>query len=90
MKSKTVQANHASYMSKALRKVIMRRSYLEGKYNKTRDPELGRLYRKQRNFCNRLHKKERKKYHTRLDIRKVTFFRCSKKPWGCGKFIHLK
>ena len=90
MKSKAVQANHASYMSKALRKAIMGRSYLEGKYYKTRDPEMGRLYRKQRNFSSRLDKKERKKYHTRLDIRKVTFFRCSKKPWGCGKFIHLK
>ena len=90
-----------------------------------------RLYRKQKNFCRRLYKKGRKKYYTRLDIRKVTdnkkfwktmkpfltdkginsdkitliendkvldedgevaeiFFRCSKKPWGCGKFIHFK
>ena len=47
IKSKTVRANHAPYMSKALRKAIMRRSYLEGKYYKTRDPEMGRLYRKQ-------------------------------------------
>ena len=59
-------------MSKTLRKAIMRRSYLEGKYYKTGDPEMGRLYRKQRNFCSRLYKKERKKYYTRLDIRKVT------------------
>ena len=53
MKSQAVQANHASYMSKALRKVIMRKSYLDGKYYKTRDPEMGMLYRKQRNFCSR-------------------------------------
>ena len=58
-------------MSKALRKAIMRRSYLEGKYYKTKDP-MGRLKRKQKKFCSRLYKKERKKYYTRLDIRKVT------------------
>ena len=91
MKSKTVRANHAPYMSKALRKAIMRRSYLEGKYYKIRDPEMGRLYRKQRNFCSRLYKKERKKYYTRLDIGKVIDnrnFRKTMKPFLTGKGIN--
>ena len=89
MKSKTGRANHAPYM--ALWKTIMRRSYLEGKYYKTGDTEMGRLYRKQRNFFSRLYKKERKKYYTRLDIRKVTDnkkFWKTMKPFLTGKGIN--
>ena len=33
-KNKILRANHSSYMSKTLRKAIMRRSYLENKYLK--------------------------------------------------------
>ena len=80
MKSKTVRANRAPYMAKALREAIMRRSYLEGKYYKTGDPEMGRLYRKQSNFCTRLYKKERKKYYTR--------FWKTMKPFLTGKGIN--
>ena len=32
LKKKILRANHSSYMSKTLRKAIMRRSYLEKKY----------------------------------------------------------
>ena len=60
----------------------MRRFYLEGKHYKTRDPEMGRFYRRQTNFCSRLYKKERKKYYTRLDIREVTD---NKKFWKTMK-----
>ena len=82
IKSKTVRANHAPYMSKVLRKAIMRRSYLESKYYKTGDQEMGRLYRKQKNFCSRLYKKERKKYYAKLDIKKITD---NKKFWKTMK-----
>ena len=34
LKKKILRANHSSYMSKTLRKAIMRRSYLENKYLK--------------------------------------------------------
>ena len=34
LKKKILRANHSSYMSKTLRKAIMRRSYLEKKYLK--------------------------------------------------------
>ena len=34
LKKKMLRANHSSYMSKTLRKAIMRRSYLENKYLK--------------------------------------------------------
>ena len=32
LKKKMLRANHSSYMSKTLRKAIMRRSYLDKKY----------------------------------------------------------
>ena len=34
LKMKILRTNHSSYMSKTLRKAIMRRSYLENKYLK--------------------------------------------------------
>ena len=34
IKKKTVRANHATYMTKALRKAVMKRSELESKYFK--------------------------------------------------------
>ena len=34
LKKKILRVNHSSYMSKTLRKAIMRRSYLEKKYFK--------------------------------------------------------
>ena len=48
VKNKTVRANHAPYMTKALRSAIMRRSNLERKFVKTRDPEIARLHKKQK------------------------------------------
>ena len=44
IKNKTICANHVPYMSKALRKAIMRRSNLENKYHKNRTPENKLLY----------------------------------------------
>ena len=52
---------------------------------------MGRLYRKKNNFCSRLYKKERKKYYTRLAIRKVTdnkYFWKTMKPFLTDKGIN--
>ena len=57
-----MRANHASYVSKALRKAIMRRSYLEKAYFKDRIENSLRAFKKQKKFCSRLYKKERKKF----------------------------
>ena len=46
-------------MPKTLRKAIMGRSYLEKKYLKKADKYL-RAYKKQKNYCSRFYKKERK------------------------------
>ena len=61
-----LRANHVPYMTKALRKPIMKRSELENKYVRNKTNE------KQRNFCSKLYKKERKKYYEMLDLKNVT------------------
>ena len=65
LKKKLLRANHASYVSKALRKAITRRSYLKKVYFKNRienslKTAQKRAFKKQKNFCSRLYKKERK------------------------------
>ena len=72
IKTKTLRANHAPYITKALRKAIMRRSQLESKYLKNRTEENKKLYKKQRNFCSRLYKKEKKNYYSNLNLKDVT------------------
>ena len=71
-----------SLMTKALRKAIATRSRLENRYHKDKMGESLRNYRKQKNFCSRLYKKERKKYYSSLDVKKVTD---NKKFWKTMK-----
>ena len=53
-----LKANHAPYIAKAVRKAIMKRSYLENLYFKKRTPEAMKKYKKQKNFYSKLYKKE--------------------------------
>ena len=63
LKSKLLRANHASHISKPLRKAIMKRSYLENLYFKRRtDHSLRNLKKKKKSYCSRLYKKERKNF----------------------------
>ena len=82
LKKKLVRANEVPYMTRALRKAIANRSRLENQYYKYKTYESLRVYKKQKNFCSRLYKKERKKYYTNLDIKKITD---SKKFWKTTK-----
>ena len=82
IKNKLLRANHVSYMTKALRKVIMKRSELKSKYVKNKTSENLKSYKKQRNFCSKLYKKERKKYYERPYLNNVTD---SKKFWKTVK-----
>ena len=72
IKRKLLRANHVPYMTKALRKAIMKRSELESKHVKNKTNENLKSYKKQRNFCSKLYKKERKKYYEMLDLKNVT------------------
>ena len=66
-KKKILRANHSSYVSKALRKAIMKRSYLEKLYFKNRTENSLKTYKKQKNYCSRLYKKERKELFNNLN-----------------------
>ena len=72
MKKKVLRANNKPYMTKALRKAIMRRSTLKSKYFKNRTDENFKAFKKQKNFTNRLAKRERVKYFANLDLSKYT------------------
>ena len=63
LKRKFIRANHAPYMTKALRKSMMRRSQLETKYYKSKSPDDKKAYKKQKNFVSRLYKKEIKCFY---------------------------
>ena len=71
-KKKILRANHKPYMTKVLRKAIMRRSALANKYLKEKSDENKKMFRKQKNFTNKLMKKEKKKFFRNLDLNKFT------------------
>ena len=50
----------------------MRRSNLETRFFKTKNVEIGKMYKKQKNYCSRLYKKERRKYYAKLDLKNIT------------------
>ena len=72
LKKKFLRANHVPYMTKTLRKAIMRRSQLQTKYFKNKSQKDYLAFKKQRNFCSKLYKKERKNYYNSLDIKNIT------------------
>ena len=72
LKKKFIRANHAPYMTKNLRKAIMKRSQLENKYISNSTVENRNKYKKHKNFCSKLYKKERKKFYSQLDIKNLT------------------
>ena len=59
-------------MNKTLRKAIANRSRLENRYYHNKTDESKRAYKKQKNYCSRLYKKERKRYYMNLDTKYVT------------------
>ena len=55
-------------MMKALHKAIMRRLKLKTKYFKLKKNDALKAYKKQKNFCSRLYKKEQKNLFENLDL----------------------
>ena len=72
MKKKVLRANDKPYMTKTLRKAIMRRSSLKNKYLKVKSDESLKAFKKQKNYTRRLAKRERTKYFANLDLNKYT------------------
>ena len=60
IKKKLLRASNVPYMTKVLRKRVMKGSGFESKYVKNKTNENLKSYKKQRNFCGKLYKKERK------------------------------
>ena len=50
-KTKILQANHSSYVSKGLQKAITKRSSLEKLYFKNRTETSLKTYKRQKNYC---------------------------------------
>ena len=59
-------------MTKNLRKAMMKRSELETKFYRTKNPVDQVAYKKQKNFVSRLYKRERRKFYNNLDIHNIT------------------
>ena len=72
LKKKVIRANQAPYVTKRMRKAIMRRTQLQNKYFKYKTPEILSNYKKQKNFCSKLYKKEKKQFYNNLELNKVT------------------
>ena len=78
MKKKVVRGNNAPFMNKVLSKAFMQRSKLKNNFNKNPTELNERLYKKQRNLCVNLLRKEKKKYYNNLDL---NIFEDNKKFW---------
>ena len=72
LKKKFIRVNHAPYMTKNLLKAIMKRSQLENKYISNSKVKNINKYKKHKNFCSKIYKKERKKFYSQLDIKNIT------------------
>ena len=72
IKNETIIANHALYVTKTMRKALLKKKELQNRYFKIRATENLKLFKRQRNFCSRLYKRERKKYFSNLDLNKTT------------------
>ena len=64
VKHKYVRANQAPFMNKTLNKSVMDRSRLKNKYLKNNTQENWLAYKKQRNSCVSLFRKEKKVFIT--------------------------
>ena len=69
LKVKTIRGNHAHFMNKTLSKAVMHRSKLKNKYFKNPTNENWELFRKHRNYCVGLFKREKRNYYNNLDLK---------------------
>ena len=82
IKKKVIRANQKPYVTKDMRKAIMIRSQLENKFYEYRTEEYRRGLKKQKNYCNRLYKRERKNYYSQLNLSNIND---NKKFWNTMK-----
>ena len=62
LKTKVIRGNHKSFITKNFRKAIMKRSALKKRANISNNPEIIKLYKKQRNYVVNLSRKVKTEY----------------------------
>ena len=78
-------------MTKTLRKAIMKRFELKSKYYKNKLVQDFQLYKKQRNYCSKLYKKERKLFYNKMNLSNIndnSYFWKTVKPFLSDKGTH--
>ena len=73
VKTKILRASHVPYMIRTLTKAIMKQTQLGTKYLKNKKGINLNAYKKQRNFCSKLYKKETRKYCNKLNMNSITY-----------------
>ena len=88
-KEKMIRGNHKPFVSKTLRKEIMKRAQLKNIFNKSRSEIDFKNYKKQRNFVVALNKKEKKSFFANIQIStdKKSFWKACK-PFLSSKSIY--
>ena len=82
LKTKYVRANNAPFVNKTLSKAFMTRSRLRNKFLSEPSPFNEREYKKFRNYCTNLVRKEKRKFYSNIDINSITD---NKKFWKTVK-----
>ena len=82
IKKNVVRGNNAPFMNRTLSKAFMHRSKLKNRYHKFQTEVNKNSYKKYRNFCVSLLKKEKRKYYNNLDLKVI---KDSKKIWQSVK-----
>ena len=72
IKKRDVRANDKLFTTRALRKAVMLRTRLRNRYNKDQTVENWNKFRKHRNSCVKLFRREERNYYDNLDISLVT------------------
>ena len=72
LKTKMLRFNNSAFMTKNLRKEIMKRSKLKNNFNKNRNHENWCKYKTQRNYCVNLLRKSKKQYFSNINVSDVT------------------
>ena len=72
LKQKLIRNNNQSFMTKTLRKAIMKRSKLRSKLNEKRNIENWSEYKRQRHLCSNLLKQSKKRHFNSLISNDVT------------------
>ena len=70
-KKKVIRANEAPYMTKTLKKAMIKRSELETKYHRFKNSDTLKAFKRQKNYVSRLYKKERKRFFKNLNLKDI-------------------